>query len=126
MASDRGGPGWTILLVDDSSRIRPLVREILRDLQCRILEADGADQALELAAVANIDLLLTDITMPGMNGVELANTLRLRYPKMQVLYMSGYALPSLISKDMHFIEKPFQPDALLRKVRAMFGPTEQA
>ena len=112
----------TILLVDDSHRIRPLVRAILADLDCQILEADGADQALELAAGpgTRIDLLLTDITMPGMSGVELAARLRLSFPNVQVLYMSGYALPSLITKEMHFIEKPFRPDALLAKVREMF------
>ena len=113
----------TILLVDDSHRIRPLVRAILQDLDCQILEADGADQALELAAGpgTRIDLLLTDITMPGMNGVELADRLRQSYPQLQVLYMSGYALPSLITKGMHFIEKPFRPEVLLARVREMFS-----
>jgi CheY-like chemotaxis protein len=111
----------TILLVDDSHRIRPLVREILRDLNCRVLEADGATQALGIAGPdTTIDLLLTDITMPGMNGVELADQLRRHYPHLQVLYMSGYALPSLVTSDMHFIEKPFRPDALIKKVREIF------
>lgn len=112
----------TILLVDDSHRIRPLVRAILGGLDCQIVEADSAEHALTLATApeGRIDLLLTDITMPGMNGVELAHRLRERYPDLQVLYMSGYALPA-IGKDMHFIEKPFRPDALLEKVRELFG-----
>jgi two-component system, cell cycle sensor histidine kinase and response regulator CckA len=113
------GQSRTILLVDDSPRIRPLVREILRSLNCHILEASTAEEALEVAAAcgAKLDLLLTDITMPGMNGLELAAQLRQQYPEMRVLYMSGYTLSPMTNIDMHFIEKPFRPDALLNKVR---------
>ena len=67
-------PGRTILLVDDSPRIRPLVLEILSDVNCSILEAENAEQALEVAESRGpIDMLITDITMPGRNGMELAD-----------------------------------------------------
>jgi CheY-like chemotaxis protein len=118
--------GRMILLVDDSPRIRPLVREILRDLHCQILEAPTAEEALTIAATqgGNIDLLLTDIAMPGMSGLELATELRRSYPGLPVLYMSGYTLPAATSSGMHFIEKPFRPDALVRKVREILGALE--
>lgn len=119
-------PARTILLVEDSDRIRPLVREILKDLNCQILEAAAAEEALRAAAThsGDIDLLLTDIAMPGMSGLELATELRRHYPRLQVLYMSGYMLPSATSTGMHFIEKPFRPDALVRKVRQILEIAE--
>ncbi|MBS1874398.1 MAG: response regulator [Acidobacteria bacterium] len=112
-----------ILLVDDSPRIRPLVVEILSDLNCSILEAETAEQAMELAGsqTGDIHLLITDITMPGKNGLELATLLRERYPMMQVLYMSGYTLPSAPVQGFQFIEKPFRPETLVKKVLEMLG-----
>ena len=116
----------TILLVDDSPRIRPLVVEILADLDCTVLEAENAEQALDLATAepGEIHLLITDITMPGKNGMELAALLRERYPRMQVLYMSGFTLPSAPAPGpgSQFIEKPLRPDALIQKVSEMLGP----
>jgi CheY-like chemotaxis protein len=122
MTSRADKPGRTILLVDDSPRIRPLVLEILSDVNCPILEAGDAEQALEVAeSNGPIDMLITDITMPGRNGMELARLLRQRYPGMLVLFMSGYTLPSAPAPGFQFIEKPFRPDALVRKVLEMFG-----
>lgn len=120
-SADRSGS--TILLVDDSPRIRPLVAEILSDLNCIILEAENAEQALDLAHSHNgeIQLLITDITMPGKNGMELATLLRQQYPAMRVLYMSGYTLPSTPAPGFQFIEKPFRPDVLVRKVQEILG-----
>lgn len=113
--------GKTILLVDDSSRIRPLVREILKELNCQILEAGSAEEAMEVAASQSgaLDLLLTDIAMPGISGLELAAELRRNHPRLKVLFMSGHLLPSATSADTYFIEKPFRPDTLLTQVRAL-------
>jgi DNA-binding NtrC family response regulator len=126
MNTDTGTSGRTILLVDDSPRIRPLVREILMDLECQILEADGSEQALELAAghTGEIDVLITDITMPGRTGMELAALLSERYPRMKVLYMSGYTMPSGPDPGCQFIEKPFRPDVLLGKIQDLLGISE--
>jgi DNA-binding response OmpR family regulator len=117
--------GNTILLVDDSPRILPLVRAILNELDCRIIEASTGDQALALAASQSsaIDLLLTDIAMPGISGIELAAQMRRHHPTLRVLFMSGYTLPSKSSNGVHYIEKPFRPDALLSKVRAVLKGT---
>ncbi len=108
----------TILLVDDSPRIRPLIREILSASTFQILEAGDAEQALQIAADhgGNIDLLLTDLILPGMNGLQLAAELLLTHPGIRVLCMSGYALPTAGAPEMAFLEKPFRPETLLRKV----------
>ena len=108
-----------MLLVDDSPMIRPLIREILRGSNWHIIEANGAEQALERASnhSGGLDLLVTDFTLPGKNGFELAAELSLRYPALKVLCMSGYALPPAETQGMGFIEKPFRPDALLRKIQ---------
>lgn len=113
----------TILLVDDSPQIRPLIRAILSELKWPVLEASSAQQALDIAAGHHgpIDLLLTDLSMPGMSGYELAVAMRKQRPDMKVLFMSGYGLPSSGLDGVEFIEKPFQPDPLLAKVRAMLG-----
>ncbi len=99
------------------------MRAILSELKWKIFEADGAEQALATVSTldAPIDLLVTDVAMPGKSGLELAAELHSRYPDMKVLCMSGYSLPAAPSDYLHFIEKPFLPDALLAKVRQMFA-----
>jgi CheY-like chemotaxis protein len=121
MSIDPSDSGRTILLVEDSSRIRRLVRDILIGLGWEILEASTAEEAVTIAAasLAPIDLLLTDLEMPGMSGLELAGELRGRFPAMKVLCMSGHVLPAVPLDDVHFIEKPFLPHALLAKVRQL-------
>jgi two-component system cell cycle sensor histidine kinase/response regulator CckA len=98
------------------------VRAILSELNWTIVEANGADQALVAAATLDrpVDLLVTDVAMPGKSGLELAAELHGRFPNMKVLCMSGYSLPAAPSDYVHFIEKPFLPEALLSKVRRMF------
>jgi CheY-like chemotaxis protein len=84
----------TILLVDDEPDIRSLVRDVLGPQGYRILEAGNADEALRVAQEHGkpIDLLLTDVVMPGMHGHELAAQLLVQRPGLKVLYMSGFAL----------------------------------
>jgi CheY-like chemotaxis protein len=115
--------GKVILLVDDSAKIRPLIREILSSLNCRVLEAQNAEDALEVAGASgeSIDLLLTDVAMPGMNGLQLAAELRRSLPHMNVLCMSGHLLPSAPADGVHFIEKPFRADELIGKVQALLS-----
>ncbi len=82
----------TILFVEDEGSSRAIAREILEELGYQVIEAAGADEAIEsLAAILNpIQLLLTDVVMPGMNGRELAESLVAARPEIKVLYMSGY------------------------------------
>ncbi len=115
----------TILLVDDEVNIRLLVREVLALSGYRVLEAGSGDEALRLSDShpGPIDVLLTDVVMPGINGHELALRSALARPEMKVLYMSGYtadALPAEVLEAGHaFIRKPFGLDALTRKLREL-------
>jgi two-component system, cell cycle sensor histidine kinase and response regulator CckA len=114
----------TILLVDDTDMVRRLARDVLSTAGYRVLEAGGADEALQVAGNQPdaIDLLVTDVVMPGRNGIELADRLRVTRGEMPVLYISGYTdmaivRDGLLSQEVAFLQKPFTPDDLLRKVR---------
>ncbi len=118
--------GATILLVEDEDLIRSLAEQILVERGYRILAASNASEAIELALRSNttIDLLLTDIVMPGASGSDLAQRLLRSYPELRVLYMSGYS-DSLIfrygvlQERATFLQKPFSADVLERKVREL-------
>ena len=114
----------TILLVDDDKGVRKLARRTLEQEGYTVLAAKDADEALRLAqeSAGAIRLLLTDLVMPGMNGRILAAHLQVRYPEMQVLYMSGYkdyaiGVDAVLEPDANYLSKPFTQDALLRAVR---------
>jgi signal transduction histidine kinase/CheY-like chemotaxis protein len=129
-AAEIGEPsGATILLVEDEDLIRSLAEQILVERGYRILSAANASEAIELATRAGtkIDLLLTDIVMPGTSGSDLAQRLVRSYPEMRVLYMSGYS-DSLIfrygvlQERSAFLQKPFSADVLERKVKELLAP----
>jgi PAS domain S-box-containing protein len=118
------GRGETLLVVEDEAALREVAGRILSAAGYRVLAADGARQALELAAVHEgaIDLLLSDVVMPGMLGKELAERLVDSRPDTRVLYMSGYAQPVLASQGtldpgVALLEKPFTAADLLTAVR---------
>jgi two-component system, cell cycle sensor histidine kinase and response regulator CckA len=109
----------TILLVEDEPAVRALVREIVSRLGYRVLVARGGAEALATNErfVEPIDLLLTDVIMPGMDGRELAARIRVTRPSMKVLFMSGYAEPPI--PDEVFLQKPVTADAIARKIAAI-------
>jgi signal transduction histidine kinase len=114
----------TIFVVDDTEMVRRLTRDVLAGAGYAVLDAGGADEALQVAGrhTAPIDLLVTDVVMPGRNGVELVDRLRTSRPEMRVLYVSGYTdlaivREGLLAGDAAFLQKPFTPEDLLRKVR---------
>jgi CheY-like chemotaxis protein len=118
-----GGPE-TILVVEDERAVRSLVKEILETNGYSVLEAGNADEALRAvqAYEGTIDLLLSDVVMPGMSGPSLAVQLRAMRPSIAVLFMSGYAeepveLRGIVEKGAGFLAKPFTLAALTRKVR---------
>jgi CheY-like chemotaxis protein len=120
----------TILLVEDSDSLRELFRSSLETLGYSVLEAANADHARQVAGSADgIDLLLTDLIMPGMSGRELADSLRQIRPDLKVLYMSGYAQETLKQPDVtgpgiHFLQKPFSTVELGRKIRQALSQSE--
>ncbi len=114
----------TVLVVEDEDMVRHLVCRVLRVKGYRVLEAQHAEAALALTAESPeaIDLLVTDIVMPGLGGPALAAELTARRPRLRVLFMTGYALeaverPAELIRGSGLLEKPFSADQLARKVR---------
>lgn len=115
----------TILLVEDHGPLLELAREFLSGLGYQLLTTNLPLKALEISSqyTHKIDLLLTDILMPGMNGRELAQQLKIQRPGMKVLYVSGFADRAFEDGDPSgpeaFMEKPYEFDELARKIREM-------
>ena len=116
----------TILLVEDDNGVRDLVRRELLKTGYQVIEAKNGVEACLTATQQNyhVDLLLTDVVMPGMNGRELAEHLAVIKPNLRVLFMSGYLDDISVNSGMDphrttFLQKPFTPDLLLRTVRAL-------
>jgi len=114
----------TVLVVEDEPAILAGTKRILEGFGYRVLAAAGGDEALEVGGghEGPIDLLLTDVVMPGMNGRQLADRLALHRPDLKVLYMSGYtdnaiAHHGVLEPGTHLIEKPFEAEQLARRVR---------
>lgn len=108
--------------------LRELTGALLERNGYRVLAAENGSRAIRLAETSPepIDLLLTDVVMPGMSGKELADYLTAKRPDMRVLYMSGYtndviAHQGVLEHGIHFIEKPFAQDALMRKLREVLS-----
>jgi CheY-like chemotaxis protein len=119
------GGDETILLVEDEPLVRGLAARVLRKQGYHLLEASNGSEALRITekrAGEEIHLILTDVVMPGMIGRELAERLHSLFPKMKVLYMSGYTNNAIVhhgilEEGMNYIQKPFTLEALARKVR---------
>ena len=121
----------TILLVEDEEMVRKLATDILRTRGYHVLVASGGDEAIEICKLhkERIDLILTDVVMPGMNGRKVAESVSLLQPEIRVLYMSGYTDDAIIHHGVldpgtNFIEKPFTAQSLSSKVREILGKTE--
>ncbi|MEZ1314782.1 response regulator [Pseudomonas fluorescens] len=108
----------TILVVEDDDIVRMLIVDVLDELEFKVLEADGGEQALAFLNNKNqvIDLMMTDVGLPVMDGRELATQARAIRPALPVLFASGYAESIDVPADMHVIGKPFSIDQLRDKV----------
>jgi CheY-like chemotaxis protein len=108
----------TILVVEDDAIVRMLIVDVLEELEFKVLEADGSEQALEILKDSNhIDLMMTDVGLPVMDGRELANVARVLRPDLPILFASGYAENIEVPEGMHMIGKPFSIDQLRDKVK---------
>ncbi len=122
-AAPRPGRGETVLVVDDDAALRGLARDLLVRQGYRVLESAGA-QAAALAREQKLDLLLTDLILPGACGAELAQQLRRIQPGLRVLYASGYTRAALEARgqlpaDAAFVAKPFTADVLANALRTV-------
>ncbi|MFO7769592.1 MAG: PAS domain S-box protein [bacterium] len=127
------GGDETILVVEDNASVLDLSREILQKKGYTVLAVNEAPAALERAREYQgaIDLLLTDVVMPQMNGRKLSEHIRALHPDIKVLFMSGYtadviAHRGILDKGVHYIQKPFSSWALAEKVRSVLDLQQSA
>ena len=118
----------TILLVEDEESVRQLVRDTLAAKGYKVLEAENGEAGVAAAAhhKGKLDLIITDVVMPGMGGREMVKQLMETRPGTRVLYLSGYTEDAIISdgsieKGTAFLQKPFTLQSLSRKVREVLG-----
>ncbi len=109
----------TLLLVEDQPEVRSYIAEVLRIYRYRVNEAEDGVSALNLArSLSSLDILLTDLSMPGMNGAELAREVLRVHPGAAVLCMSGFA-GEVPAGEFPLLQKPFSPDALIRALNRL-------
>jgi DNA-binding response OmpR family regulator len=115
----------TILVVDDVGVVRKAAFSLLSDEGYRVFEAGSAAEALEVLSTARqgVDLVMVDVVMPEINGVDLVRLIREEWPSVQVLFMSAYPAEVLVREGLEhlnvlFLAKPFTRDELLNRVKA--------
>ncbi len=123
----------TILVLEDEPRVRKLICEVLAVRGYNVLEAVRGDEAIRIATEyrGRIHLLLADVVMPEMSGPQALEQIRVRHPKMKVLFMSGYTDEAMmhhgiLGSGAPFLQKPFLPEALARKVREVLSTQASA
>jgi CheY-like chemotaxis protein len=121
------GAGETVLIVEDDHSVRLLMVDVLTELGYRAIEASDAKTALPIIeSSSQIDLLVTDVGLPGLNGRQLAEIARERRPALRVLFVTGYAAQAAVRSEflapgMDMITKPFAMDVFGAKVRHMIA-----
>jgi two-component system, cell cycle sensor histidine kinase and response regulator CckA len=125
-ALSRSGPGPVILVVDDEQGLRDLVCRTLRDEGYRTLEASHGGEALEMVENGPdpVDLVVTDVVMPGMDGRELGRRLGQSRPTLPILYMSAYEVNDIFQRgsprrSAPFLQKPFPRDQLINSIEGL-------
>jgi two-component system cell cycle sensor histidine kinase/response regulator CckA len=119
----------TILLAEDEPLVRAMIATSLRDRGYNVLEAANGIEALQMAqeqVAGEIHLLLSDVTMPQMNGIELARQFRDRFPNAKIVLMSGYTeepdlLRTILDPTIEFLLKPFSLQEPAEKVREVLN-----
>lgn len=122
------GQGQTVLIVEDDYSVRMLIREVLRELGFDALEARDAASAISLLSSArSIDLLISDVGLPGMSGRELAEVVRRQRPELPILLITGYAgdatdRAAFLGQNMSMLTKPFDLNVLATRIAEMLDP----
>ncbi len=127
VAEPHGGSGTRVLVVEDEDVVRGLIVDVLNEVGCHVIEARDGPSGLDLLMGSRqIDLLVTDIGLPGLNGRQIADAARLQRPTLKVLFLTGYAENAAVASGflqpgMEMMPKPFAMDALAARVRAMMA-----
>ena len=117
----------SVLLVEDEEMVRTLVRQVLTWHGYHVLEARSGEEALKILERGDpIDLLLTDVIMPGMSAIDMVKIVAAKRPDLKIIYMSGYTdhaivRNGLLAGNVPFLQKPFAPDRLAHKVREVLN-----
>jgi DNA-binding NtrC family response regulator len=120
--------------VTERTRVERLemIRQMLKKQEYRVLAANTPGEAMRMANAhpGGINLLITDVVMPGMNGRDLAERLQALYPNLKVLFMSGYTVDAIVhhgvlERGVHFVQKPFNLKDPAHKVRQAIGKQEE-
>jgi CheY-like chemotaxis protein len=113
----------TILVVEDDAIVRMLIVDVLEELEFQVLEAADAEEALKVVEDSSnvINLMMTDVGLPDMDGKQLATKVRELRPDLPILFASGYAESIDVPEGMHVIGKPFSIDQLRDKVKAILA-----
>jgi DNA-binding response OmpR family regulator len=126
--SQAGAPGQVVLVVDDEQGLRELLCRTLRAEGFRTLEASHGAEALKIMETApeGVDIIVTDVVMPGMDGRELGRRAEQRWPQVPILYISAYDVNDIFRRgsprhSAPFLQKPFPLDGLISTVRALLG-----
>jgi PAS domain S-box-containing protein len=122
----------TVMVIEDDAQVRSMVRRILASRRYDILEACGGEEAIAMAKAhaGSIDLILSDVIMPGLNGPETVQQVQQHFAGTRTLFMSGYTdhavlRDRILSAGVNFIQKPFAPDALANKIREVLDAPQR-
>ena len=120
-------PGLQILLVEDNLQVRDFAADLLEDLHCDVVTANDAAEALDLLTSRSFDLVFTDVVMPGMSGLELADTIAREYPRLPVLLATGFS-ENLVGGPLGYsvVSKPYDAGSLARAVCGLIGQEQRA
>ncbi|MDL1962856.1 MAG: PAS domain S-box protein [Deltaproteobacteria bacterium] len=121
---NNSGGSETVLIVEDDDSLRKLAQNVLQQHGYKVLDAENGEDALRVSQAHEgaIHLMIADVVMPRMGGKKVAERLKLLYPRMKVIYMSGYTdnaivLHGVLAPGLNFLQKPFSPEGLAHKVR---------
>lgn len=123
VGTHEGARGGRVLLVEDETSVRQFAARVLRARGFEVIEAENAAAGLEMMSSSEltVDVLLTDVIMPGMSGPELAERLQQSWPDLPVVYMSGYTKDTVVQRgvaagETGFVQKPFKAAELAARV----------
>ncbi|MFD1610480.1 PAS domain S-box protein [Sphingomonas tabacisoli] len=116
--------GLRVLLVEDNERVRDFARHLLDDLGCTVLNAANGEEALAILQQERVDLVFTDVVMPGLSGVELAKRLRDTHPNLPVILTSGYSDEVVQGRagSLEVVRKPYRRDTIAAAIARAVGP----
>ncbi len=117
------GGDETILIVEDEKDILEMMSEFLSELGYDVITAPSAEEAMEkIEGISRVDFLVTDVILPGKKGPDLAKTIKVIYPQVKILFISGYpedrlSAQAVFEGEINFLSKPFAPFSLAKKIR---------